>query len=161
MPFSAWKSTVTPSGMKLETSVGSPIPRLTTMPSRSSRATLMATSSLVKPADVMPRSLHKPVDEDARRHDDLRVQLSHLDDLLHVDDRDVGGHGHCRVEVPPGHAVDEVAYPIGLVCLDEGEVGPQRVLEQVLDAIDHPLLLVLLHHRADARGRVEATHSSA
>src|SRR5215467_14646568 len=98
-----------PSGMKFETSVGRPMPRLTCMPSRSSFATRMAMSSLTKPARVMPHPLDDSMHVDARRHDQLRIELACLDDLLCLGDGDRGSRRHYLVEVARRFTVDQVA----------------------------------------------------
>src|SRR3990172_1932321 len=113
MPFSAWKRMVIPSGTKFETRVGRPIPRFTTMPSRSSLATRRAMSSRVKPADFISRCLDYAVDINAGRDDGLRVQRPDLHYLLHLGDGDVGRRGHDGVEVAGRHSVDQVAQGVG------------------------------------------------
>src|SRR3972149_7972070 len=112
--------TVIPSGTKLATSVGMPMPRLTTMPSRSSRATLRAMSSRVKPSDFISLRLYYALDVDARRDDDLRVQGAGGHDLLRLGDGDVGGGRHDGVEVAGRLLEDQVAHGIGPVGAGEG-----------------------------------------
>src|SRR4051794_1016539 len=109
MPFSACRYTVSPGGRKLATSVGRPIPRFTAMPSRSSFATRMAMSSLVKPTGVMLRPLHDALNVNARRHDELRVQLARLDNLLDLRNRHLRGRRHDGVEVALRGVVHKVA----------------------------------------------------
>src|SRR3990172_2220536 len=107
MPFSAWKKTCTAGGTKLATRVGSPMPRFTTMPSRSSRATRRAMSSRLNPAgsrSAIPANrqrlaLDDPVDVDRRRPDPFRVERSRLDDVFDLGDHHLGSHGHDGVEV--------------------------------------------------------------
>ena len=95
-----------------------------------------------------------PVHEDARRHDDLGVQLAGLDDLAHLGDRDGRGRGHHRPEVPGGLAVDEVAHPVRAVGADQRDVAVDRVLEDVGATVDLAGLLALGQRRADP-GRAE------
>src|SRR4051812_7468958 len=114
-----------PSGTKFATRVGRPMPRFTAMPSRSSLATRMAISSLVKPAGVMLRSLHDAVDVNAGRDHQLRVQITRIHKLLDFSD----GHACCRrhhlVEVARRLAVDQVAVAVSAKRLNEGVVGRQ------------------------------------
>src|SRR4051794_9400704 len=112
MPFSAWRKMSAPAGRKFATSVGRPMPRFTVMPSRSSWATRMAMSSLVKPADVMSRPLHNALHVNPRRHDVLRVQRPGRYDLLGLRDCDARRCRHDRVEVAPRLAIDEVAQRV-------------------------------------------------
>src|SRR4051812_41475116 len=102
------------------------------MPSRSSFATRMAMSSLVKPAGVMLLPLNHSAHIDARRDDELRVELARLHDLLSLDDRGPSCRGHDFVEVATRLAVDKVAGAVGLVSFDDGVVGGQSALKQVL-----------------------------
>src|SRR5687768_12865411 len=104
--------------MKFATSVGSPMPRFTVMPSLSSRATRRAISSLVKPADIITRCLHDALHENPRRHDTLRVELTRFDNLLHLGDRHRRGCGHRLVEIAPGLPIRQVPQPVGLVAAD-------------------------------------------
>src|SRR3972149_2565076 len=136
--------TVMPSGMKLATSVGMPMPRLTTMPSRSSRATLRAISSRVKPSDFISLRLHYALHVDARRDDDLGVQRSCRHDLLRLGDGNLSGGSHHGVEVAGRHAVDQVAHGVGPLGADKGEVGAQGHLQDVLAAVQCPPLFALL-----------------
>src|SRR6266508_3778324 len=158
MPFSACKTMVAPGGKKLATRVGRPMPRFTAMPSRSSWATRMAISSLVNPADVMSRSLHHSLHEDTRCHDVLRLQLARLDYRLGLGDGDARRRGHNRVEVAPGLSIDQVAQPVGLVRLDQREVGRQRLLEDVVAAIKRARLFALRDNRTGTGRRVEGRY---
>src|SRR5512139_2350731 len=98
MPFSDWKTTSIPAGTRFATSVGIPMPRLTYIPSRSScaaRATIPSLSSfaIAAPSAFPHRSPLDPLDaggddqavhEDAGSVDVVRVDLSDVDELLHL-----------------------------------------------------------------------------
>src|SRR5687768_383795 len=98
--------------MWLGTSVGMPMPRLTYCPSWSSRATRAASWSFVSamsaPALGGPHGplldpllgtghVHDPLHEDPGGVDQRRVELTGLDELLHLGDRDPPGGGAQRV----------------------------------------------------------------
>src|SRR3954452_13024486 len=89
IPFSDWRITSIPLGMKFATSVGMPIPRFTYIPSRSSLAARAAICSLVSGMSVAPLAdralldrllvggaLHDPLHEDAGRVHLVRVELT-------------------------------------------------------------------------------------
>src|SRR5688572_2247185 len=113
MPFSDWRMMFIPGGMKLATSVGMPIPRLTYIPSRSSRAVRAAICSRVSGgmsgaplADgalfdrlLEGRALDDPLHVDAGGVDLVRVQRPRLDQLFDLGDRDAPGRRHHGVEV--------------------------------------------------------------
>jgi hypothetical protein len=94
-------------------------------------------------------------DEDARRHDRLRVERTDLHHLVHLRNGAGRGGGHDRPEVAPGLAVDEVAQPIAAVGLDQREICRERVLEHVRPPADDARLLALCEQRAVAGGREE------
>src|SRR4051794_18325740 len=106
------------------------------MPSRSSFATRMAMSSLVKPASVMLLPLNHSAHIDARAEDERCVEFARLHGLLGLDDRSSSCCGHDFVEVATRLAVDKVAGAVGLVSLDEGVVGGESALEQGFAAVE-------------------------
>lgn len=98
----------------------------------------------------------------------------------YLSDDDLAGRGHVGVEIPRRVVEHQVAVLVCLPALDEREVASQRLLEQVLLAIedsnlprlavrDYCLALVAeprgdharLQKRACARGRVEGWDASA
>ena len=101
------------------------------------------------------------VDVDAGRHDRLRIQLTDVDDLAHLDHGRGRGGGHHRPEVARRLAIDEVAHPVGSMCFDERDVAADRVLEQVLAPVDGALLLALGERRPHAGGGVERADARA
>src|SRR5688572_1681691 len=147
--------------MKFATSVGSPMPRFTVMPSLSSRATRRAISSLVKPADIMTRCLDDALYKNPRRHDTLRVELTRLDNLLHLGDRYLRGSRHRLVEIAPRLPVRQIPQPVGLVAADEGEISCQCALHQIPPALELARFLSLRHHCPHARRRVKRRDAGA
>src|SRR5690606_9539409 len=134
-PFSDCSHTSTPSGMWLATRVGRPMPRLTYMPSLSSCAARLAISSRVQAMSVASshgalldallgvRVVHDAIDIDAGQVHLVRVEVADLDDLLHLGDADLAGHGAGRVEVARRLAEHQVAGLVGLPRLDQRDVG--------------------------------------
>src|SRR6516225_291764 len=148
-PFSDWKKMCMPGGTKFATSVGMPIPRLTSMPSRNSSAIRRAISvwaSMLALRDQI-------VDERCRRHHVIRRNHAHRDDMLGVHDHGVGGHRDDRIEIARGERVGEIAEVIRKKCLEEREVGPQWGLQQIVLPVHLDLALAFLDDGADAGWR--------
>src|SRR5262245_43789142 len=113
MPFSDCSTMSVPAGTKLATSVGMPIPRLTYIPSRSSRAARWAIWSRVRagmsgaPLADRPlldglleaRALDDALDVDTGRVDLVGIELARLDQGLDFGHGDAAGGGDHRVEV--------------------------------------------------------------
>src|SRR5580765_541171 len=111
MPFSDCSTMFVPAGMKLATSVGMPIPRLTYMPSWSSRAARWAIWSRLSGGTsgaplahgaLLDRFLEAlaaddALDVDAGRVDGVGVERPGLDQLLDLGDGDAAGGGDHRV----------------------------------------------------------------
>src|SRR4051812_30575474 len=107
------------------------MPRFTAMPSRSSLATRMAMSSLVKPTGVMLWSLNDSLNVDSRGDDELRVELAWFDHVFDLGDRNLCGRGHDGVEVALRGVIDEVAVAVALRGLDDRVISDQCSLEDV------------------------------
>ena len=84
-----------------------------------------------------------------------------VDELLDLGDRDARGGGHHRVEVARGLSVDEVAEAVALPRFDDGEVGGERVLEDVAAPVELARLLAFGDHRAGAGRREEGGDAGA
>src|SRR5882672_2797547 len=104
-------------------------------------------SSLLSEAD-------DPVDEDAGRRHQLRVDGAERRDLADLDDAELGRHRHGRVEVARRLAIGEVAPAVGAVRLEESDVALQRRLEDVAAAVDLALLLADSQLRPDPDRRI-------
>ena len=65
------------------------------------------------------------------------------------DDR-LGGHRDHWIEIARSQRIAQIAEVIGEKCLDQGKVGAQRDLQQIILAIHLDALLSVLDGRADA-----------
>ena len=77
--------------------------------------------------------MDEALDEDAGGVNLVGVELAGLDDDLGFGDGDAAAGGGVGIEVARGAAVDEVAVGVGLPGFDEGEVGVDGALEEVVD----------------------------
>ena len=77
------------------------------------------------------------LDEDARHVDAVGFDLSDTDDRLSFAERHVTGHGGRHVEVARREPERQIAQPVGLVRLDEREVGRERCLEHARPCAEH------------------------
>src|SRR5271165_6000222 len=147
-PFSDWKKTRIDGGTKFATSVGMPMPRFTSMPSRSSRAMRLA----IRVCASMGSFLHDDVIDQGRRGYDM-VWRDHADgyDVFRLDDDRVGRCGDHGIEVARRQRVGEVAQVIAHERMNECIVGAERDLEQVIPAVDGDLPLAFLDHCPDSR----------
>src|SRR5690606_33491191 len=190
IPFSVCRVVSRPSGGKSARRVGAPMPRLTTAPSgmscamrraRSSRLMRVAMSVLLagggglergalhgdaadELAVLEPRAgpdLDDAVDVDAGGDDRLGVERAERHDLVDLHDGRGGGARHDGSEVARGLAVDEVAPAVGGEGADEGEVGPDGVLEHVVAAVDAARLAAFGELGAVAGRRVEGADAGA
>src|SRR5450755_588590 len=174
-PFSLCSTTSRPAGRWLATSVGRPMPRLTTEPSGMSRATRAAISArlhlllmlfsrlLLEAARARRHALdaNDALHEDARRDDRFGIEAAERHDLVHGGDRLLRRHRHHRAEVARRHAVGEVAPAVAALGLDEGVIGVQGRLEDVHAAADRSRFLALGELGAVAGRREEAADAGA
>ena len=87
----------------------------------------------------------------------VRVDVARLDDaVFHLDDGDVGGHGHDGIEVALGEAELQVAEGVGAIGADQGEVGRQGIFQYVGAPVDFAVLLALGQFGPHAGGGVES-----
>ena len=77
------------------------------------------------------------------------LQLAEFDDLLDLDDAELAGHRHRRVEVARRQVEAQVAAGVGDLRLDQRHVGHQRALHHVGVAIELAQLLALGDDGAD------------
>ncbi|QTK82670.1 Hypothetical protein AT6N2_L1987 [Agrobacterium tumefaciens] len=80
-------------------------------------------------------NFHDAVDENARRHDMLRIDLAGGDDLRDLRNGSFRGHAHQRVKIAPGLVVDKVAIGVAKLGLDDGKVGLQPALLHIGAAV--------------------------
>src|SRR3954454_24504207 len=145
-PFSDWKKTWIPFGAKLATRVGMPIPRLTSMPSRSSRA--MRWAMIV--CGSIGSALHdEVVDQGSGRDHVVGRDDADRHDIVCRDEDRISRHGHQRIEVPPCEGVGEITEVVAEKRVHERKVGPQRGLKQIRPAVDLDPAFAVLDHRAD------------
>src|SRR5262245_22719669 len=105
-PFSDWKNTVMPAGTKLATMVGMPMPRLTSMPDRSSCAIRLA---MIVCASMLSPVCDEVIDQRRRRNDVVGRDDADRNDVVRRHYGGVRGHGHDRVEVARGQRVGKIA----------------------------------------------------
>src|SRR5438876_11951792 len=152
--------------------VGKPRPRLTYAPSGMSCATRAASCSRVKRIMRIsfrlrlgtaarwragPSDSDDTPDNDAGSNDHFRVQPAQRDDLAHLRDGAFRCAGHERAEVARGFAIDQVAPAVAPVGLDQGEVGANRILENIVATVNFARLLAFRKRGAIAGGREERT----
>ena len=89
----------------------------------------------------------------------LRLDLADLHQLLSFDDDIVGGGGHQRVEVVGRAKEHHVAELIDDVGAQEGDVGLQGFLQQVVLAVHVDHLLAVGHDGAETRGGQHAAET--
>ncbi len=94
--------------------------------------------------------MHEALHEDARGVDAVRLDLAGRHQMLDLGDRHARGGGHHRVEVAGGLAVDEVALRVALPGMDDGDVGEQARLHDVVLAVELAHLLAVGDDGADA-----------
>src|SRR4029079_18540272 len=97
-----------------------PMPRLTSMPSRSSSAMRLAMTVCASMASALGDEV---VDERGRRDDMVRRDQADGNDVVGGDDHGIGGHGDHRIEVATGQRVGEIAQVVGHEGMDQREVG--------------------------------------
>src|SRR3954451_4011882 len=159
MPFSDWKKISASFGTKAATKVGSPMPRLTRLPSFSSRATRLAIRAF---SSMAPLLRDQMIDENRGCHDGGGRDHPDRHDVLGLGQDDTGGHGHQGIEVPRRQRISQVADVVGLLGVEESEVGLERLLEKERAPIDLEDLLALLDQRArSGRGQHAAQAVSA
>src|SRR4051794_16159916 len=145
MPFSDWKKISASFGTKAATKVGSPMPRLTRSPSLSSRATRLAIRVF---SSMAPLLRDQMIDKHRRCHDGIGRDHPDRHDVLGLGQDDTGGHGHQRIEVPRRQRIGQIADVVGLLGVEESEVGLDRLLEKERAPIDLKGLLALPDQRA-------------
>lgn len=85
------------------------------------------------------------VDVDALQMDVLGSDLTDLDNLIRLDNGDLGVLGHGFVEVVHSHAESAVTKLVSLVDLDESVITEDRLFQNVLLAVEFPGFLWFRH----------------
>src|SRR3989304_689264 len=85
---------------------------------------------------LVVRPLEDGVHVDARRVDEVRLELADFDQLFHLGNHRVGRRRHHRVEVARRLAVDEVPPAVPFPRLEESVLRPQRLLPHAHLATD-------------------------
>src|SRR5688500_12988475 len=145
MPFSDWKKMSASFGTKAATKVGRPMPRLTRSPSFSSRATRLAIRVF---SSMAPLLRDQMIDEHRGCHDGIGRDYADRHDILGLGQDNTGGHGHQGIEVSRRQRIGQVADVVGLLGVEESEVGLERPLEKERAPIDLESLLGLFDQRA-------------
>ena len=89
----------------------------------------------------------------------LRLDFANGDQLFSLDDDIVGGGGHQRVEVVGRAKEHHVAELVDDVGAQEGDVGLQGLLKEVVLTIDVHNLLAVGHDGAKTRGGQHAAET--
>src|SRR5262249_43742105 len=74
---------------------------------------------------------HDPLYINAGQVHAVRIELSWLQELFHLDDGHAGSRCHDRIEISRGLAEAQVAPAVGLPGLDQREVGLEGALHDV------------------------------
>ncbi len=93
--------------------------------------------------------------------DALRLDTADREDLGDLCDHEARGRCHGRIEVLGRAAVAEVPDGVGPGRVDEGDVGPERALEDVQDPVDLALLLAFRDVGPGSNGREEPAEAGS
>src|SRR5260370_40614011 len=126
MPSSDWKKIPASRGTIAATGVGSPIPRFTRFPGRSSSATRRAIRVL---SSIAPLPSDQEVNEYGRRHHVVRGKDSYRNDLLGLSKDDIRGHGDQGIKVAGGHRVSQIADMASTARTDQRALAPHRAFQ--------------------------------
>src|SRR6185295_20034019 len=100
------------------------------------------------------------VDERRRGYDVIRCDDAYGYDMLRRYDHGICRHRHDRIEIARGQRVGEVAEVIRQEGMDQGELRPQRGLEQKHRSVYLDLALAFGHRGADAGWREYASQAA-
>src|SRR5262249_61221110 len=118
-----------------------PMPRLTSIPERSSCAMRLAITVCASMASPVGDEI---VDDRGRSNDMIGRDHTYRHDMVGSDDDGVGRHGDHRVEVTCRQGVGQIAGVIGKKGGSQGIVGARRRLEQIAFAMCFTLALSLV-----------------
>src|SRR5580693_3988988 len=122
---------------------------------------LLLTSGALLDTLFIDRALNDPVDINAGCVDVVGVKGARLDDVLDLGHRDFARGRHLWIEVARGLAEHEVARWVCSPRFDDGEVGAQPGLAEVLLALELFDGLALGHHGPDAGFGVEGWNTGS
>src|SRR5262245_48969363 len=105
-PFSDWKNMLNPAGTWFATRVGMPMPRLTSIPEWSSLAMRLAMMVCASMALLIGDEV---IDNWRRRHNVIRGDDPHRNDVLCRHDNGVRRHGEHRIEIASSKGIGQVA----------------------------------------------------
>ena len=92
----------------------------------------------------------------------VRVQLARLQYVVfYLYDGGFGGHGHDGIEAAPRHPELKITQFVRFPGPHEGVVGVQRKFQNVVTAVDFPVLFALGQLGSHAGGSVEPTDAGA
>src|SRR4030042_3810618 len=72
-----------------------------------------------------------------RSDDGFRIQLSWLNKLIDLNDRDLGSHSHYRIETSCCPSIDQVTEDVSFMCFDKGEIRSKGQFQEVLPTMDN------------------------
>jgi hypothetical protein len=99
------------------------------------------------------------INQHARCNDNVRIKRLTAK-LINLDKHTVGGHRNHRIEIAPRPLVDQVAEGISTMCFEQGKIGSQRELQQIVTPVDSHACFARFDRRTDA-GRCEYAAESA
>src|SRR5690242_20962105 len=105
-----------------------PMPRLTSMPGRSSRAmrlAMMVCASIASPIG------NEVIDDRGGGYDVIGCDHSNRNDMIGGHDNRVRGQGDHWVKITSGECVGEIAGIIGEEGVHQGKIGTQGGLQQI------------------------------
>src|SRR5690348_491396 len=120
-PFSDWKNTLTSAGIWFATSVGMPMPRLTSIPGRNSRA--MRFAIMVCASIVVSRVCDEIINYRRRRYHVVGRDETDRHYVLGGRNRGLAGHRDHRIEISARQRIRNVAEIVGQEARDQREVG--------------------------------------
>ncbi len=91
----------------------------------------------------------------------VRIKVAGVDDAINLSNGDGAGLSHHGIEIASRHSVDEIASAIRGVGVDEGEVGLEPGLHDILPPGELSRLFALSDERADASRGEERRNAGA
>src|SRR6478735_6186994 len=109
-PFSDWKNTFTPCGTWFATNVGIPMPRLMSIPARSSWAMRFA---MIVCASMVSRICDQVIDKRSGCDDVIGGDYANRDNMFCRDDHGVADHRDHRIEITCRKSIGQVTGIVG------------------------------------------------